>query len=154
MLGRPFACLRQGAGALLLLIAAGCGSGPAEPQFDPRAYVGEWRLQVDAAPGCWPAMVMDFTVTAEDGARRSDMLKVASTWKFSGGSAILNPLAGYVERGSFYLTFTKRPGRSGHFNGKGPTPERMVGPFVDPWGVFRSGDGRNCTAAAVAERLP
>jgi hypothetical protein len=126
-----------------------CGSSG--PSDDLSAYAGTWTLAVEAAPGCWPALAIGFTVDAGD-IEAHDVggsVNLSDDWWLTTEPGTRRTYNGFVTVGrEFRFVYLTSAGNLA-FDGGVPSPERLTGTFTDPDGVIA---GAGCSASAVAEK--
>lgn len=137
--------------ALLIVAAGNCG-GDSIRSDHRAAYAGQWVIAVDAAPSCWPAFSLNFTIDADDVQPGSpELFNLVSQWWFPSRPADKDLVSGNVNfrNDTFEIVFS-RFNRRARFTGSSPSATRMTGNFVDTQEAFITGFCSQASAHAVA----
>lgn len=144
----------QGVTVAALALVLACGSSG--PSADPKAYVGEWVLEIGQS-SCGQPFTVHFTIDPDDAAAAStEFINVVSDWWFAGNPSLTLLFSGSINwlRDDFDLRLHKSGTVQGIFSGSGSQPTRLSGTFSDPGGDFWvSASSGNCSASAVATKL-
>lgn len=130
-----------------------CGSEPRNGE--PDAYVGTWSLAVEAAPGCWSALALRFTVEQDDAdaSNNGEFMNVIAEWWLASDPATRHALTGNVNwfRNDFGFSLQTGGANPPEFTGFGASPDKLTGTFTDTSGDVAGHLG--CAAGATATHV-
>ncbi len=138
------------------LWSASCGGDTTAPQptINPDVFVGDWKLSLAAAPGCWAAGPLWFRIGQDDvNSAASGILNIVEVWSWTEDFSGTQPLIGNIpyEDGPFERTpWQQAPTVGGKFSGTSVSAGRLSGTFRDMGRAFSI--NAQCEAAATATK--